>query len=99
MTVPEVTPARYWAYAYQMVPPQSEARLRELRALLAEEDAVASRDARTWQGRFVSAELATHILIVASTPDQELDANRRIEAALARIGAHFVRTLPMPVEA
>ena len=54
--------------------------------------------ARTWQGRLVSEEHVTHILIVADSPAQDLQVNRRLEAALRAMDLGFTLTAPMPVE-
>ena len=86
-----------WAYAYQIVPPQSEARLAAIKALLDREHTEAKRGARTWEGRFVHEQQITHILVVSDSPDQDGEANRRLESALAEIQAAFVRTVPMAV--
>jgi hypothetical protein len=91
------TPAS-WAYTYRIVPPQPEDRLREVRALIAAEHSAAALGARRWEGQFVLEELATHILVVADSPDQELEANQRLEAALDRLGVRFLRTVPLPVD-
>ena len=98
MTPRAPTPAATWAYTYRIVPPQPEERLREVRALIATERSAATRGARRWEGQFVLEELATHILVVADSPDHDLEANRRLEAALERLGAQFLRTVPLPVD-
>lgn len=98
MTPRAPTPAASWAYTYRIVPPQPEERLREVRALLSAEHSAAARGSRQWEGQFVLEELATHLLVVADSPDQDLDANRRLEQALDRIGARFLRTVPLPVD-
>jgi hypothetical protein len=90
-------PRGSWAYTYEIVPPQPEQRLREVRDLIADEHSLAVGGARVWHGRFILEERATHILVVADSPDQQLAANRRLEAALKRLGVHFLRTIPLPV--
>jgi len=86
-----------WAYAYQIVPPQSEDRLAAVRALLDREHTLAKRGAHTWEGRFVLEQQITHILVVSDSPDQDREANRRLEAALAELQAGFVLTAPLEV--
>jgi hypothetical protein len=86
-----------WAYAYQIVPPQSETRLAAVKALLDREHTEAKRDARTWEGRFVHEQQITHILVVSDSPDQDGERNQRLESALAELQAAFVRTAPMAV--
>lgn len=91
-------PARMmWAYAYQIVPAQPEGRLSTIRAVLEAEHSLAKEDARTWQGKFVQENQITHILVVSDSPDQDGDANRRLEAALKELQTGFVLTAPMPV--
>lgn len=87
-----------WAYAYQILPAQTTERMLAVSRLLTKEHSLASRLAHSWEGRFVLAELATHILVVADTPDQAQDANRRLEGALEQLGVRFLLTVPMPVE-
>lgn len=86
-----------WAYAYQIVPPQSESRLAAVKALLDREHTEAKRGARTWEGRFVHEQQITHILVVSDSPDQDGEPNRRLESALTELQAAFVRTVPMAV--
>ncbi len=94
---PESSKKPMWAYAYQIVPPQSEERLAAIRALLDREHTLAKRGAHTWEGRFVLEQQITHILVVSDSPDQDREANRRLEAALAELQAGFVLTAPLAV--
>lgn len=84
-----------WAYAYQIVPPQPEARLRAVKVLLDHERAQARREGRTWEGRLVLEQQVTHILVVTDDPDQDIDVNRRLETALRDAQAGFALTVPM----
>ncbi len=86
-----------WAYAYQIMPPQPEDRLRAVKALLDQERKQATLGERTWEGRLVTEQQATHILIVSDSPDQDLEANRRLEAELQGLEVGFALTLPMSV--
>lgn len=97
MTVRTPPAKMMWAYAYQIVPAQPESRLSGIRAILDAEHSLAKNDARTWQGKFVQENQVTHILVVSDSPDQDGDANRRLEAALKGLQTGFVRTAPMPV--
>jgi hypothetical protein len=92
------TPRRAWTYAYQIVPPQPEHRLRAIKDLLHGEHTHARLEARTWEGRLVSEEQVTHIMVVSDTPDQALDINRRVETELRNLEAGFALTVPMAVE-
>lgn len=86
-----------WAYAYQIVPPQTENRLRAVKALLDDERARARDEERTWEGRLVLEQHVTHILVVTDNPDQEMDVNRRLEAELRNAETAFALTVPMAV--
>lgn len=87
---------RRGAYAYQLVPPQTQDRLDAIRALLDQEHAVARSGARTWQSRLVSEEHVTHILVVCDSAAQDLEVNRRVEEALRALEMGFSVTAPMP---
>lgn len=86
-----------WAYAYEIVPPQPEERLRAIDALLDKERAEARSRARTWESRVVVEEHVTHILVVSDSPEQDLEVNRRVEAELRDLSAGFSITVPMAV--
>jgi hypothetical protein len=94
---PDPAPKPMWAYAYQIVPPQSESRLAAIKALLEREHTRAKSGAHTWEGRFVHEQQITHLLVVSDTPEQDGEANRRLEAALAELQAGFVLTAPLAV--
>jgi hypothetical protein len=91
------TPKTVWAYAYQILPSQSAARLHSIKALLDHAHTEAQRDARTWTGRVVVEEQVTHILIVSDSPEQNHEANRRLEAKLQELNAGFSITVPIAV--
>ena len=91
------TPKTIWAYAYQILPPQSADRLRSIKALLDHAHSDAERGARTWSGRVVHEEQVTHILVVADSPEQNHDVNRKLEAALQALKAAFSITTPMAI--
>ena len=86
-----------WAYAYELVPPQPQDRLRAINALLDQERAAARTRARTWEGRVVVEEHVTHILIVSDSPEQDREVNRRVEAGLRNLSAGFSLTVPIAV--
>ena len=86
-----------WAYAYEIVPPQPEDRLRTINLLLDRERADAKNRARTWESRVVVEEHVTHILVVSDGPEQDLDVNRRVEAELRDLRAGFSMTASMAV--
>jgi hypothetical protein len=87
-----------WAYSYKIVPPQPEARLAAINALLDRERADAKDRARTWESRVVVEEHVTHILVVSDSPEQDLEVNRRVEAGLRELRAGFSVTAPMALE-
>jgi hypothetical protein len=78
-----------WAYAYEIVPPQPSTRLGAIRAILEDAAAAARAGARTWAGRLVLEQGATHILIVSDSPGRSLSIDHRLEAELARLDARF----------
>ncbi len=91
------TPKTVWAYAYQILPPQPAARLHVIRTLLDHAHTEAQRGERTWSGRVVVEDQITHILIVSDSPEQNHEANRRLEAKLQELNAGFSITVPIAV--
>ena len=91
------TPKTVLAYAYQILPSQSAARLHSIRTLLDHAHTEAQRDARSWTGRVVVEEQVTHILIVSDSPEQNHEFNRRLEAKLQELNAGFSITIPIAV--
>lgn len=91
------TPKTVWAYAYQILPPQPAARLHAIRTLLDHAHTEAQRGERTWTGRVVVEDQITHILIVSDSPEQNHEANRRLEAKLQELNAGFSITVPIAV--
>ena len=92
------SPKAIWAYAYQIVPPQPDHRLRAIEAILEQEHRDARGEARTWAGRIVPEQQITHILVVSDNPAQDRDVNRRLEDELKELNAGFSITVPMAVE-
>ncbi len=92
---PPPGPGSPWAYAYQIVPPQPEDRLRAVKVLLDHEGTQAKARERTWEGRFVVERQVTHILVVSDSPDQDLEVNQRLETALRDAQVGFALTVPM----
>lgn len=90
-------PAALWAYAYRMEPPQTEARMALIRALVDEENGEAKRGARKWTARLVVEPQVTHVLIVSDTPELLQEGNRKLEAELEASGVRFSLTVPMRV--
>ena len=90
-------PSVVWAYAYRLEPPQSPARLKEIKALLEREHKTAKDRSGTWEGRLVDDERVSHILVLSDSPDLTGEANRRLETALSAINARFNLTIPMVV--
>jgi hypothetical protein len=94
---PVPTPKVMWAYAYEMVPSQSEDRMRSIQALLDQTRSDAHDAARTWEGRFVREERITHILVVSDSPDGDGEFNQRLEAGMREVEAAFALTAPLAV--
>jgi hypothetical protein len=86
-----------WAYAYEIVPPQSEERLHEIRTLIDAEHTVAKQRARTWRGKVVLKEEVTHILVVSDSEQQNEDINHRLEAVFKQLNVGYSLTAPMSV--
>jgi hypothetical protein len=84
-----------WVYAYEMMPPKFEEQLSAIRTMLAREHADAKGAARRWTGNLVCESVATHILVVTDSPDQDREVNRRIEAWLTEQETGFSLTAPM----
>ena len=91
-------PRTVWAYGYEVIPPQPDGRMRAIQALLDQEHEDARQGARTWRARLVHEQKVTHILVVSDNPAQDLAANQRLEAALAKLQARFSRTAPMEID-
>jgi len=86
-----------WVYGYQMDPPQPEARMTSIRDLLDQENNAVARQGRKWTACLVADERVTHVLVVTSSPDLNLEINRRLESALKAMGIGFELSIPMPV--
>lgn len=86
-----------WAYAYQILPPQSADRLRAIQALLDREHGDAQRESRTWAGRIVLEPKVTLILVVSDTPAQDREINHRLAAEVTRLQAAMLITTPLAV--
>ena len=89
---PVRTPKVIWAYAYEMVPSQSEDRMRSIQALLDQARSDARDSARTWEGRLVHEQRVTHILVVSDSPDEDGEFNQRLEAGMREVEVAFART-------
>lgn len=90
-------PKKMWAYGYLITPPQSEERLGEIQSLLDSAHTHAKDRAHTWEGRFVHEDQVTHILVVADSPDQHRDVNKKLESALNALEAGYSITAPLAV--
>lgn len=78
-----------WAYAYQIVPPQTKSQLGAVRALLAEEHSTARKGARAWAGRLIVGAKMTRILVVSDSLEHSAEVNQRLEAELHLLQAPF----------
>lgn len=86
-----------WAYAYQMQPPQTEARMALIRALVDEENGAAKRGLRKWTAQLVVEPQVTHVLSVSENAEFVHGGNRKLEAELKASGVRFSMTMPMLV--
>lgn len=91
-------PTGIWAYGYEIAPALPLHRLGLIETLVGEEQVRAKQSARKWEGRLVSEEQVTHILVVSDSPDQGLEVNQKLEAELARLQARFSLSTPLQVE-
>lgn len=89
------SPQTVWAYAYQIVPPQTKSRLRAVRALLEQEHSAAEHGSRTWAGRLILGAKMTRILIVSDSLERSREVNSRLEAELEQLNVDFSVTEPM----
>ncbi|MEX1182010.1 MAG: hypothetical protein WEF86_02165 [Gemmatimonadota bacterium] len=80
-----------------MIQPQHEDVMAAILGLLKRENHEAKRDARTWTARLLTEQLATHVLIVSTSPEMDLEINRKLETQLKAMGVEFALTVPMPV--
>ena len=92
-------PHTIWAYAYQIVPPQTRSRLRAVTGLLASEHSAARRGSRRWTGRLVVGARMTRILIVSDSLQRCRAVDRRLEAALGQLQVAFSVTEPVALAA
>ncbi|TVP46315.1 MAG: hypothetical protein EA350_07320 [Gemmatimonadales bacterium] len=86
-----------WVYGYQMNPPQPEARMTAIRDLLDKQNDAVALKGRKWTACLVTEERVTHVLVVTSSPEENLDLNRRLESELKGMGIRFELSVPMPV--
>jgi hypothetical protein len=86
-----------WAYAYQIVPPQTKSRLRAVRALLDKEHVAAQLGSRAWAGRLILGAQMTRILIVSDSLEWSREVNQRLEAELNQLKVDFSVTEPVEV--
>jgi hypothetical protein len=86
-----------WAYAYQILPPQSADRLRAIQTLLDREHVDAQREARTWAGRIVLEAKVTLILIVSDSPEQNREINQALAAEVEQLQAALLITTALAV--
>jgi hypothetical protein len=84
-----------WAYAYQILPPQTKSRLRAVIALLNQEHSAAHDGSRTWAGRLILGARMTSILIVSSSLDRIREVNQRLEAELKHLKVDVAVTEPV----
>lgn len=84
-----------WAYAYQIVPPQTKSRLAAVRALLEQEHSTAENGTRAWAGRLIVGAKATRILVVTDSLEHSAEVNQKLEAELRRLQAAFTVSDPV----
>jgi hypothetical protein len=90
-------PRTIWAYAYQVVPPQTRIRLRAVRALLDRQHSTAGNGDRAWAGRLIVGAKATCILVVSDSLEHSAAVNQKLEAELNLLQATFIVSEPVLV--
>ena len=85
-----------WAYAYEMIAPHADDRMGAIRALVDRQNSEAARVGRTWTARLVTRR-AMHVLIVSTSPELDVDINRKLEAEFTELGIRYLMTVPMRV--
>jgi hypothetical protein len=90
-------PRTIWAYAYQIVPPQTKSRLRAVRALLDQEHSIAQNGSRAWAGRLIVGTKMTRILVVSDSLVHSAEVNQKLEAELKLLQATFTVSEPVQV--
>jgi hypothetical protein len=88
---------RVWAYAYEIVPPQSKRSLDAIRDLLHHEQAAARDEGRTWASRLVSERLVTRILIVSDCPDHDRGVEDSLAVEVQRLQARYTCTASLEI--
>ncbi|CAN5601990.1 hypothetical protein BH23GEM10_BH23GEM10_06650 [soil metagenome] len=86
-----------WLYGYEMIQPHHTQGMTAIQDLLDRVNDEATREDRTWTARLVTEQQATHVLIVSTSPEQDREINRKLEAELKAMGVDCLLTLPMPV--
>jgi hypothetical protein len=84
-----------WVYAYELVPPQPEDRLRPIKTLLQRGRKSGQNGASAWVGSVVVERQVTHILVVCDSPELNCEANRSLEAKLRELKSGYKVTVPM----
>ncbi len=86
-----------WAYAYQIVPPQTKTRLAAVRALLDQEHSTAHNGdgTRAWAGRLIIGAKATRILVVSDSLEHSAEVNEKLETELRLLQATFSMSEPV----
>ena len=85
-----------WAYCYEMVAPHAGDRMSAIRELVDRQNSEAARVGRTWTARLVERRVM-HVLIVSTSPELDVDINRKLEAELTELGVRYLMTVPMRV--
>ena len=93
--VPSRSPGITWAYAYQIVPPQTRRQLRAVTTLIDQEHIAAKNRSHTWAGRLVLGARMTRILIVSDSLERCRKVNRKLEAQLMQLDVGYSVTAPV----
>ena len=84
-----------FAYAYQIVPPQTKKWQHEVQGLLDAEHAQAQQEGRVWSARLMFEPQVTRILVVSDHAEPDHLVNRKLETALRDLQVEVTRTDPV----
>ena len=84
-----------WAYAYQLVPPQTKSQLRAVTTLLDREHTAARNRSHVWAGRLVLGARMTRILVVSDSLERIRQVSRKLESELKQLDVVYSVTAPV----
>ncbi len=86
-----------FAFAYQIVPPQTKRWQRDVQHLLDAEHEKARAAGHIWSARLMFEPQVTRILVVSDDPDPRHPVNLKLEASLRDLQCEVSRSAPVSV--